>query len=93
MGMIERVMHAAFGARYGNDLIELLRMQTERVDALSAENEQLRTINLDLGRYCQRLLEGLIIEINDPGTIGEEMILHAASDMADQVARMEEHHV
>lgn len=84
---------AAFGARYGDMLVSVHARQMQIISGLQAENAQLRTINLDLGRYCLSLLEGMIVEINDPGALPEDTILHAASDMADQVARMEEHHV
>lgn len=36
---------------------------------------------------------GLLTEINDPGTITESLVLDAARDWADQIARMEEHTV
>lgn len=79
------------GARYAKDLIELIANQHLLNESLRAENDRLREINLDLGRYTLVLLNGLVTEINDPGVIEEEVILHAARDMADQVARMEEH--
>ena len=79
------------GARYAKDLIELIANQYLLNESLRAENDRLREINLDLGRYTLVLLNGLVTEINDPGVIEEEVILHAARDMADQVARMEEH--
>lgn len=60
---------------------------------LREENDDLRRANLDLGRACLTLCNGLIVEINDPGSITEDNILAAASDWADQIARMEEHSV
>lgn len=78
-------------ARFLAECPALLQTAIRRTSELEEENAELRRINLDLGRYSLTLLEALIVEMNDPGSLPEGTILTAACDMADQVARMEEH--
>ena len=91
--MLNRIAMAAFGARYGDMLVSVHSRQRQIISGLEEENAELRRINLDLGRACLNLCYGLLTEINDPGTLSEDHILAAATDWADQIARMEEHTV
>jgi hypothetical protein len=91
MEMLSRLQAAAFGARYGNDLVNVCATLTAQSKELRRQNAELRESNLQLSRTCLGILEGLIREMEDPGGIDLEMILAATRDWADQIARMEEH--
>ena len=80
-------------ARFLAECPALLKAAVQQNAELKQENAELRRINLELGRACLNLCYGLITEINDPGTLSEDHILAAATDWADQIARMEEHTV
>ena len=46
---------------------------------------------LDLVRCNYVLAQGLMTEIEDPGTIDRDLVFAAIQDWADEVARLEEH--
>ena len=46
---------------------------------------------LDLVRCNYVLAQGLMTEIEDPGTIDRELVYAAVQDWADELARLEEH--
>jgi len=46
---------------------------------------------LDLTRCNVTLSQGLLLEVEDPGTIDRDVVFHAVQDWADELARLEEH--